>query len=108
MLSTHLRLCLPSGDIIEHFDPPKICDRWRFKISDVSCEFPQISSGVLFEITTVRLGYHGIYATIAPEMFTAVHKKGENNFDFGRFSGRNQKECDEFLDHIVRISGVEI
>jgi hypothetical protein len=36
----------------------KICERGRFTISGLSCEFPHISSTVLYEIITDRLGYH--------------------------------------------------
>jgi hypothetical protein len=35
-----------------------ICERRRFRISEISCEFPQISRTVLYKIITVRLGYH--------------------------------------------------
>jgi hypothetical protein len=33
----------------------KTCERRRFKISEVSCEFPQISRNVLYEIIKARL-----------------------------------------------------
>jgi hypothetical protein len=33
-------------------------ERRRFTISELSCEFPQISRTLLYEIITVRLGYH--------------------------------------------------
>jgi hypothetical protein len=33
-------------------------ERWRFIISEIFCVFPQISCTVLYEIITVRLGYH--------------------------------------------------
>jgi hypothetical protein len=36
----------------------KICERQRFTISELSCEFPQISRTVLYEIITVTLGCH--------------------------------------------------
>jgi hypothetical protein len=32
------------------------CKRWRFTISEVSCEFPQVSLTGLYEIITDRLG----------------------------------------------------
>jgi hypothetical protein len=35
----------------------KICERWCFTISEFSCEFPQVSCTVHYEIITVRLGY---------------------------------------------------
>jgi hypothetical protein len=34
----------------------KICERWRFAISDLLCEFPQISCTPVYKIITVRLG----------------------------------------------------
>jgi hypothetical protein len=36
----------------------KIYERRRFTISELSCEFPQISRTVLCEIIIVRLDYH--------------------------------------------------
>jgi hypothetical protein len=36
----------------------KFYERQRFTISELSCEFPQISHTILYEIITVRLGYH--------------------------------------------------
>jgi hypothetical protein len=41
---------------------PKICERWHFTILELLCEFPQISCTVLYEIITLRLGYHKFYA----------------------------------------------
>jgi hypothetical protein len=36
----------------------KICERWRFTISEVLCEFPEISRTLLYEIIRVRLSYN--------------------------------------------------
>jgi hypothetical protein len=36
----------------------KIYERQRFTISELLCEFPQISRTVLYEIIIVRLSYH--------------------------------------------------
>jgi hypothetical protein len=52
----------------------KICERRRFTISEVSCEFPQISRTLLYEIIAVRLGYHKFSATWVPKMLTGAHK----------------------------------
>jgi hypothetical protein len=49
-------------------------ERRRFTISEVSCELPQISHTLLYEITTVRVGYHKFCSRWVPKMFTAVHK----------------------------------
>jgi hypothetical protein len=46
-----------SGDPVQSVDQ-KICERRRFTISELSCEFPHISRTVLYEIITDRLGYH--------------------------------------------------
>jgi hypothetical protein len=39
-------------------------DRWRFTISELSCEFPQISRTVLYEIITATLGHHKFHLQI--------------------------------------------
>jgi hypothetical protein len=46
-----------SDDFIQSVDQ-KICERQHFTISKLLCEFPKISCTVLYEIITVRLGYH--------------------------------------------------
>jgi hypothetical protein len=46
-----------SDDLVQSVDQ-KICERWHFTISEVSCEFPQILQTAFYEIITVRLGYH--------------------------------------------------
>jgi hypothetical protein len=46
-----------SDDLVQNVDH-KICERRCFTISELSCEFPQISHTVLYEIITVSLGYH--------------------------------------------------
>jgi hypothetical protein len=47
--------------------------RRHFTISEISCEFPQISR-TLYETVTVRLGDHKFCATLVPKMFTGTHK----------------------------------
>jgi hypothetical protein len=39
-------------DLVQSVDQ-KICERWRFTISELSCEFPQISCTVLYEISQI-------------------------------------------------------
>jgi hypothetical protein len=51
-----------------------ICDRRRFTISELSCEFPQISHTVLYGIIRVRPGYHKFCARWVPKMLTGAHK----------------------------------
>jgi hypothetical protein len=63
-----------SNGLVQSVDQ-KICESRRFTISELSCEFPQISGTVLYEIITVRLGYyHKFYVKWAPKMFTGVNK----------------------------------
>jgi transposase len=46
-----------SNDLVQTVDQ-KICERWHFTISELSCELPQISRTALCEIITVKLGCH--------------------------------------------------
>jgi hypothetical protein len=46
-----------SDDLIQSVDQ-KICERRRFTIVELSCEFPQISSTLLYEIITVSVVLH--------------------------------------------------
>jgi hypothetical protein len=61
------------SDLVQIIDK-KICERQCFTISELLCEFPQISHTVLYKIITVRLGYHKFCTRWVPEMFTGVHK----------------------------------
>jgi hypothetical protein len=47
--------------------------RWYLTISELSCEFPQISCTVFCDIITVRLGYHKFCARWVPQMLTDAH-----------------------------------
>jgi hypothetical protein len=49
-------------------------ERQRFTISEVSCEFPQISRTVLCQIITVRLDYHKFCTRWVPKMLMGAHK----------------------------------
>jgi hypothetical protein len=51
------RPSVASDDLVQSVGQ-KICERQRFTISGLSCEFPYISRAVLYEIITDRLGYH--------------------------------------------------
>jgi hypothetical protein len=46
-----------SDDLVQSVDKT-ICERHHFSISGLLRQFPQISHIVLYEIITVRLGYH--------------------------------------------------
>jgi hypothetical protein len=49
-------------------------ERRRFTISELLCEFPQISRTVLYEIITVRLGCHKFCTRCFPKMLTCANK----------------------------------
>jgi hypothetical protein len=51
-----------------------IFERRQFTISELSCEFPQISRIVLYEIITVRLEYNKFRASWVLKMLTGAHK----------------------------------
>jgi hypothetical protein len=71
-----------SDDLIQSVDQ-KICDRRRFTISERSCEFPQISRFVQYEIITVRLGHHHkFYTRWGPENAHRCAQNAENGFSF--------------------------
>jgi hypothetical protein len=63
-----------SDDLVQSVDQ-NICDRWRFKISELACKFPQISLTFLYDIITVRLGYHKSCSTWVRKILTLVHKR---------------------------------
>jgi hypothetical protein len=63
-----------SDDLVQSVDQ-NICERWHFTISELSCEFPQISRTLLYEIITVKLGHHHkFYARWVPKTLTGAHK----------------------------------
>jgi hypothetical protein len=63
-----------SGNLVQSAGQ-NICERRRFTISELSCEFPQISCTALYEIITVRLDHHHKLCTRwVPKMLTSVHK----------------------------------
>jgi hypothetical protein len=80
--------------------------RWRFTISELSFEFPQISPTLLYKIITVRLGYYKFWARWIPKMLTVNHEKYRMALDF-TFLERYYKDGNEFLNHIVRVTGDE-
>jgi hypothetical protein len=94
-----------SDDIVQNIDQ-KICERQHFKFSKFSCEFPQVSHTVLYEIITVRLGYHKFWATCVPKMLTSAHSITEW-LRIWLFLERYHKDGDEFHNDIVRVTGDE-
>jgi hypothetical protein len=101
------RPSIVSDDLDQSVDQ-NICKRRCFKISKLPCEFPQISLTLLYEIITVRLGYHKFWAGWDPKMIKGDHKTQRMASAFIDFSERYHKDGDEFLNHIVRVTGDEI
>jgi hypothetical protein len=62
-----------SDDLVQNVDQ-KTCERRSFTISELSCEFPETSRTLLYEIITARLGYHKFCARLVPKMLTGAHK----------------------------------
>jgi hypothetical protein len=64
-----------SDDLFQIVDK-KFCETRLFTISELSCEFPQISGSILYEIITISRGYHcKCCARWVPKIFTSGHKK---------------------------------
>jgi hypothetical protein len=99
------RPCVVSSDLVQSVGQ-KICERWRFTVSELSCEFPQISLTVLYEIVTVRLDYHKFCERWVLEMLTGAHRTQRMASAF-TFIERYHKDGDELLSHIVRVTGDE-
>jgi hypothetical protein len=93
------RPCVVSDDLIQSVDQ-KICERRRLTISELSCEYPQISPTLLYEIITVRLGYHKFRARWVPKMLTGAHKT-QRTASALTSSERYHKHGDEFINHII-------
>jgi hypothetical protein len=55
-----------SDDLVQSVDQ-NISERWRFTISELSCEFTNISRTVLYEIITDRLGNRRFWARLVQQ-----------------------------------------
>jgi hypothetical protein len=62
------RKSVVSDDLVQTVEQ-KICERRHFTISELSCEFPQISRTNLYNIITVILCYQNIYKVYAIKSF---------------------------------------
>jgi hypothetical protein len=71
-----------SDDLVQSVHQ-KICERWHFTISELSCEFPQISHTVLYEIITARLGSQ-VLCKMASGNAHGCTQNEENGFSFCR------------------------
>jgi hypothetical protein len=62
-----------SDDLVQSVDQKENnCERRRLTISELSCEFPQISRTLHYEIITARLGCCKFWARCVPRMLTVV------------------------------------
>jgi hypothetical protein len=52
----------------------KICERQHITVSELLCEFPQISYTLLYEIIAVRPSYHKSCTRWVPKVLTGAHK----------------------------------
>jgi hypothetical protein len=73
------------SDLIQSVDQ-KRCERWCFTISELSCEFPQISRTLLYYFITVRLGCHKFCTRWVPKMLMGAHKTQRMASAFADFS----------------------
>jgi hypothetical protein len=88
-----------SDDLVQSADQ-KVCERRRFTISELSCEFPQVLCIVLYKIISVRLDYHKLCARWVLKMLTGAHRT-QRIASALTFFERYYKDGDEFLNHIV-------
>jgi hypothetical protein len=84
-----------SYDLVQSVDQ-KTGERQRFTISELLSEFPQISLTVLYEIITIRLGYHKFCTTGVPKMLTSTQRIASALI----FLQQYHKDGDEVLNHI--------
>jgi hypothetical protein len=77
-----------------------ICERRRLTISEFSCEFPQLSRIVLYEIIIVRLSYHKFCARWVLKILTGAQRTQRIALAV-TFLKRYKKDGDEFLEHII-------
>jgi hypothetical protein len=74
----------------------------NFTILELSCEFPQILSTVLYEIITVMLAYHKFSARWVSEMLTGARERQRMASALTlAILERYHKDGDEFLNQIV-------
>jgi hypothetical protein len=69
----------------------KICERQHFTISELSCEFPQISVTGLYEIITVRLGNQKVWCKMGSENAHRCTQDKKNGFSFDLFKAIPQR-----------------
>jgi hypothetical protein len=63
-----------SDVLVQSVDQKKNCEKRPFTISQLSCECSQTSRALLYDIITVRSGYHKFCAPWVLTIFTGAHK----------------------------------
>jgi hypothetical protein len=91
------RPSLVSDDLVQSVNQKSILKNFRVNVS-------QISRTVINEIIRVRLGHHKFCARLVSENAHGCAQNAENGFDFD-FLERYHEDGDEFLNHIVRVTG---
>jgi hypothetical protein len=94
-----------SDHLVQSVDQ-KICERRHLTISELPCEFPQISRTALCKIITVRLSYHKFCERWVPEILTGMHKMHRMASAL-TFLEWHHKVSDIFLNHIIQVTGNE-
>jgi hypothetical protein len=90
-----------SDDLVSSVNQ-RICERRHSTISELLCEFPQISPILLYEIMTVRLGCHNKFCERrVPKMIAVVHKTQRMTSVFVDFLEQYHKDGNQFLNHIM-------
>jgi len=64
-----------NGDLLEKVNN-KICENFRFTVSELSMCFPQIAHTLLYEIVAESLHYHEVCARWVPKML--MHEQKSN------------------------------
>jgi transposase len=101
-----VRPSVVSDDLVQSVDE-KICERRGFTISELSCEFLQISHTALYEIMIVRPGYHKFCTRWVPRMLTGVHKTQRMASALTLLEWYH-KDGDKFPNHSLRVTDDEI
>jgi hypothetical protein len=89
-----------SDDLVQNADQT-ICEEQRFIISELPCEFPLFSMRL-----SLRLGNYKFFARWVPKMIIDVHKTQKIALTL-TFSEQYYKDGNEFLSHIIRVTGDE-
>jgi hypothetical protein len=88
-------------DLVQSADQ-KISERCRITVSEILCEFPQVSRTALYEIITVRLGYHKFCTRWFPNLLIAAQKMQRMALALAlTLLERYHKDGNEFVNHTI-------